>query len=103
MYTDKFVVFEGTEPIKEQIQIFYNASIIFGPHGAGFANMLFCEEGVKVIEFPLKNNVNRSYEIHSKILGHNYERAPIYSTYMGNYTCKEKDVENLLNMFRETM
>ena len=103
MYTDKFVVFEGTEPIKEQIQIFYNASIIFGPHGAGFANMLFCEEGVRVIEFPLKNNVNRSYEIHSKMLGHNYERATIYSSYMGNYTCKEKDVENLLNMFRETM
>ena len=33
-----------------QINIFYNADIIVGLHGAGFANLSFCKSGTKVVE-----------------------------------------------------
>lgn len=34
----------------EQIQLFANAEIVIGPHGAGMANILFCDPGTKVVE-----------------------------------------------------
>lgn len=36
--------------IEEQIQLFNNAEIVVGEHGAGMANTLFCKPGCKVIE-----------------------------------------------------
>ena len=35
---------------KDQISIFKNAKIIIGLHGAGFANIVFCKKGTKIIE-----------------------------------------------------
>ena len=37
--------------IEEQVQMFQRAEFIVGTHGAGLANLLFCEPGTKVIEF----------------------------------------------------
>ena len=34
----------------DQIALFYNASEIIGLHGAGFANIIFCKQGSKIIE-----------------------------------------------------
>ena len=34
----------------DQILLFQSAEFIIGPHGAGLANLLFCEPGTKVIE-----------------------------------------------------
>jgi hypothetical protein len=39
IYTS-LIVFSGTEK-EEQANVFFNAKIIFGPHGAGFSNMLY--------------------------------------------------------------
>ena len=47
---------------KNQISIFNNAEIIVGPHGAGFANLVFCKKNTKVIELRPKNHPNRVYE-----------------------------------------
>lgn len=38
-------------PFAEQINHFYNANYVIGLHGAGFANLSFCRERTKVIEF----------------------------------------------------
>tara|TARA_B100001123_G_C15260095_1_gene1006278 strand:- start:708 stop:1820 length:1113 start_codon:yes stop_codon:yes gene_type:complete len=55
---------------KDQVDTFNNAEQIVGLHGAGFANLVFCKEGTKVIEIKsktagdviknlaLKNNLN---------------------------------------------
>jgi len=40
----------GNFHFKEQIEIFNNAEIIIGLHGAGFANLCFCKKGTKVLE-----------------------------------------------------
>jgi glycosyltransferase involved in cell wall biosynthesis len=43
------VYLEGMS-IKDQILLFQSAEFIITPHGAGMANLLFCEPGTKVIE-----------------------------------------------------
>tara|TARA_B100000945_G_C20377669_1_gene595468 strand:+ start:51 stop:1166 length:1116 start_codon:yes stop_codon:yes gene_type:complete len=56
----EFLVNKGFNLIKlaemrfeEQVKAFSNADIVIGLHGAGFANLVFCKTGTKVIE--LKN------------------------------------------------
>ena len=34
----------------DQVNLFYNAEIIVGLHGGGFANLAFCKPGTKIIE-----------------------------------------------------
>ncbi len=41
----------GQLSFKNQIHLFHNAKIIIGPHGAAFANLVFCKPQTKVIEF----------------------------------------------------
>lgn len=36
--------------LEEQISLFSAADVVFGPHGAGFTNTVFCSPGTKVIE-----------------------------------------------------
>ena len=43
----------GNYAFSDQVEIFNNAEIIVGLHGAGFANLCFCKKGCRVIE--LKN------------------------------------------------
>ena len=62
----------GEIKFSEQVDLFYNADCIVGLHGAGFANLVFCKPGTKVIEFrssdagyaianlAKKNNLNHS-------------------------------------------
>ncbi|MCA9472533.1 MAG: glycosyltransferase family 61 protein [Nitrospirales bacterium] len=39
--------------LAEQITLFHEAEIVVGPHGSGFANLVFCDPGTRVIElFP---------------------------------------------------
>jgi Glycosyltransferase 61 len=42
--------------VREQAELFASAEVVVGPHGAGFANLVFCEPGAKIVEF-----FNRSY------------------------------------------
>ena len=43
------VSLEGMSP-SDQILLFQSAEFVVGAHGAGLANLLFCEHGTKVIE-----------------------------------------------------
>jgi capsular polysaccharide biosynthesis protein len=40
-----------TMTVPEQANLFAEAKIIIAPHGSGLANLVFCSEGTKVIEF----------------------------------------------------
>ena len=35
----------------DQVKLFYHAKTIVGLHGAGFANIIFCQPGTKILEF----------------------------------------------------
>jgi capsular polysaccharide biosynthesis protein len=45
----------------DQVKLFREAEIIVGPHGGGFANLVWCEPGTKVFEIFGTNSVRRCY------------------------------------------
>ena len=53
----------------DQIDLFYNAECIVGLHGAGFANLVFCKPGTKVVELksfssgPVIENLARTNDL----------------------------------------
>ena len=70
----KFLVSKGFKVLKlsrysfkKQISYFKKAKVIIGPHGAGFANLTFCEQNTKVIEIKPLDHPNKIYERICKI------------------------------------
>ena len=59
----------------DQINIFNSAKIVIGAHGAGFANVSFCEKGTDVIEIFPENHKNKMTNQISKFLNLNYKRV----------------------------
>lgn len=53
----------------EQIRTFANAKIVIGPHGAGFANMVFASRNATLVEFFGDNYVNGCFWAITNILG----------------------------------
>ena len=43
-------IYHGTESLRETIKLFSRASVVWGYHGAGFANMVFSRPGTTAIE-----------------------------------------------------
>lgn len=59
----------ATLSFKEQIALFAEAAVVAGPHGAGFANMLFAPEGARLIEIVNLEKVKDTYLLLAKSLG----------------------------------
>jgi len=64
---------------KEQAELFGQASCIVGPHGAAFANIVFCSPGTNILELfhhDRREEWSESYENISKVCGFNLTRMP---------------------------
>jgi len=48
---DRVVEFSGEEPVAAQARLFHAAALVAGPHGAAFANAIFCRAGTSLLEF----------------------------------------------------
>lgn len=46
---------------QEQANLFYNADVVFTPHGAGLINIIYCRPNTKVIELLAKEHVDCEY------------------------------------------
>ena len=60
-------------PFEEQVSLFYGAEVVVGLHGAGFANIIFCNDKISLIEIM----PNKTYQLEyfrnlSAGLGFNY-------------------------------
>ncbi len=73
--------------IEEQIKLFNSAEIIIGLHGAGLANLIWCNKSTKIIELKSKNT-NKIYENLAKVnkikyigLSSKLVEDPIYNHY----------------------
>ncbi len=47
---DFHIIEDKPRTIAEQCAIYKNASLIIGPHGASFTNLIWCESGTRIIE-----------------------------------------------------
>ncbi len=63
-----------------QVNVFYNAEIIVGLHGAGFANLSFCRSGTKVVEIrsnetrKIIESIAKNNNLNFKALNYNPEK-----------------------------
>ena len=90
----------------EQVEIFARAEFVAGPHGAGFANLVFAPAGTRVIElFHPKHHI-KLYEDLATICEMRYqsvfgtapsEPSPAMSEKLGPYTVELDQVKKLLN------
>lgn len=46
---------------EQQVRLFREAEAVVGPHGGGFANLVWCQPGTKVLEILGSNSVRRCY------------------------------------------
>lgn len=68
------VVKETPRTITEQIELFRDAVVIAGPHGAAFTNMVWAPQGARILEMvPTTFNV-AYYENLSASIGHHYTK-----------------------------
>ena len=84
----------------EQVNIFSEASVIIGLHGAGLSNMMYAKPGALVIEISdLINFPNPFYYALASELGHSYAnlecRAVPDETRAPNYRDLKVDTENM--------
>jgi hypothetical protein len=62
-----FIILKGDEPLNKIIEYFYNAEIIIGYHGSLFANTIFCEPFVRILEFCADNRRDYSFATKYKL------------------------------------
>ncbi len=58
--------------VKDQIELFSNALIVLGPHGAGFSNILFCPQHTLICELFSEYYHDSSFKILANVLGLKY-------------------------------
>ena len=91
---------------QEQVQTFAGATFVAGPHGAGFANLVFTRPNTRVIELFHPGHQQYLYKELAAKLGLNYqcivgtapdEQSPSMSEKLGPYTIEPELVKKLLN------
>ena len=66
------VVYPEELSMAEQISVFRNASVIVTPHGAGLANIIFCERAT-IVEIFNQNYGTSTFRLMSHLLGFDYQ------------------------------
>ena len=56
------VIFSENMTYEEQVAAFRNAKVVIGQHGAGLANIQFCQPGAEVFEITSRAHVHRAFD-----------------------------------------
>ena len=79
---EHLVVFEGeTRTLKQQIEVMKTAVVVMGPHGAGFANMMWMPAGASVLLFPLVPTGDMCVLGLSAAVGLHYHEVPVVTSH----------------------
>jgi len=93
----ELVVFDGSLGVEETIGLFRRAILVIGPHGAGMTNMLWTQEGTKVIEFLHMSYPLLCYWHMASAMGVEYWMLPIpESSWAGNMVVPVQEVLDIL-------
>jgi len=94
--------------LAEQIKLFHNATHIIAPHGAGLTNLIFCKDGINLIELIPDNYVNHCFFVIAKCKNMNYSAIINHScgeVTRTNHTngCTSKvSIDSLKTLFRRS-
>jgi capsular polysaccharide biosynthesis protein len=66
------IIEDKPRSVTEQIEIYYNASFILGPHGASFSNIIWCRPGTHLMELFSGNYVPDFFLYLANITGMKY-------------------------------
>ena len=100
---DNLYVFRSLD-VQGQFDLFQNAKIILGPHGSGFTNMLWAEDGATVIEFPLIPHENRNMGMLAMMCNHDFWLIPsISASYYDKYTINDENLASLLRLLTQAI
>ena len=66
------IIEDQPRSIAEQVALYANASFIIGPHGASFANVLWCRPGTHLLELFADNYVPEYFRYLAELLGLRY-------------------------------
>jgi len=66
------IIEDKPRSIAEQAELYYSASVIIGPHGASFANIIWCQPGTHLIELFPVNYMPEYFRYLAHILDLNY-------------------------------
>lgn len=90
--------------VLEQIELFKQAAVIMGPHGAGLSNMMWAAKGSVVIEFPISPNYNVCFGNLARVLGHKYWVIPeLKGCYYGKYQLSKTGLIRLAGTLRSAL
>jgi|TARA_B110000881_G_scaffold208912_1_gene214546 hypothetical protein len=82
---------------KDQVALFHNAEVVIGLHGAGFANIVFCKTGTKIIEMRSNTagDVIKNLAISNKLIYHDISCIPKTINYNNQLGDIQINLENL--------
>lgn len=90
--------------LQDQIDLFGNAKMIIGPHGAGLVNMVYAPNDVSVIEFPMKPQCNRCFGYIAMALNLDYWIVPeVNCFYHLKYQMSKKKAESVMELLEHIM
>jgi hypothetical protein len=82
---DFIIIEDKPRTVTEQIEIYYNASFILGPHGASFSNVIWCQPGAHLLELFSSNYIPDFFLYLAKISGMEYSAFYAQAKQSTNY------------------
>lgn len=58
VFGSRIAIFNASGTLESHIELFNSASLIIGPHGAGFSNIIYCRERTPIVEIGYDSRTN---------------------------------------------
>jgi len=91
----ELVVFDGNRSFSAQVELFSQARMIFGIHGAGFANVIFSPRDCVVVELGVLNNAIPLFQELSAMCGLHHHLCDLDIDYQGKIVIEDRTIASL--------
>ncbi|NID10518.1 glycosyltransferase family 61 protein [Fibrivirga algicola] len=87
------IIEDKPRSVAEQIELYRSASFIVGPHGASFANVLWCKPGTQLLELFAPNYQPEYFRYLAQVLGIRYAAYCFGPIEDSHYTFVDSDIQ----------
>lgn len=103
-YGAQLSIHQGSGSLVDQAKLFNSANIVIGAHGAGLANIIFCQPMSSIIEFAPQNKLWNIYGYLSTALDLDYWIVPeMNTTYYGWYYIDRQRLDSIINTLTQVI